>query len=98
MQKKEFIEVIGKRAMADAEASADDFSSVSDKEELYDIADDAWYNTAIPGLEWAFTDDPKSPYAKKGIDIHEAIEKYALSSTYKKAFVEAVIKKFKLKL
>jgi hypothetical protein len=98
MKKEEFIKIVGDRAIKDAESSEDDFSAVSDKEEIRDIADDAWNHSAIPGLEYTFMDDPKSPYAKKGIDIHEAIEKYNLSKTYKDAFVKAVIKKFKLKL
>ena len=98
MEKKEFIKIVQDLAIEDAETSEDDFSLASDKEEIRDIADDAWYHSAVPNLEYTFTDDEGSPYSKKGIDIHEAIEKHELCTAYKDAFVKAVIKKHKLKL
>lgn len=96
MKKQDFVDIITKLAEKHALDSEDDFESIEDKEELYDIADDAWNHAAIPDLEWMFGDDPKSRYTKMGIQIHDEIEKYGLGQVYAKEFVKAIIKKFKL--
>jgi hypothetical protein len=96
---EELLQLVRDLAEKDAVESRDNFASVADRDELEDIADDAWNHAAIPELEWKFCDDPKSPYAALGVEfIHSRIEKLSLSRAYIAAFSSAAIEHFKLKL
>ncbi len=90
MTDQNLINLVKKIAVNDAKNSADDFSDLEDKEELYDIADDAWYHSG-----YIYLQEDESLEDLEGLE--EKIEQLKLNALYNRTFMDAIIKKYDLK-